>query len=288
MGIHRPKPRERGDDMERKLLYLVVFSVLLGACGTSESELATALAQTLAAQPSNTPTPADTSTPTETAIPPTSTPIPTSTPLPSATPLPRPISLSDDFSQDNLSWLICDYCDRKNNAFYMGPWPASGAYIQHFALCEECGLITNYRVSVDATFEDGESERGYGFVLRLTDEYLITAEITPWQTVDVWKLDFIEGWDWVNGVWTGAVKAGRQTNHIEVEVSEGATGKSDISVTVNGKTVLVVWGQPLDQGPVGLTLWGHALEVSFDNFEFEEFEPYGEPFDTGPLDFDEG
>jgi hypothetical protein len=143
-------------------------------------------------------------------------------------------------------------------------------------------------MAVETTFEEGQSDRGYGFLIRVTEDYLMTVEITPWQTVAIWKLDYIEGWEWINGVWTGAVRPGRQTNHIEVEVTEGSSGRSDISVTVNGRTVLVVWGQPSDPSPVGLTLYGHAIEVYFNDFEFEEYEPYGEPLIVEGLQFESG
>lgn len=164
---------------------------------------------------------------------------------------------------------------------YMGPYPISGAYIQHYAICVACGQVTNYRMAVDVTYEDGPSERGFGFLLRLSEDYLVTFEITTWQTVDVWKLDInSNGWNWVNGVWSGYAKPGVITNHIEVEVTGAGTGKSNIALVINGKTVLVLFNQSIDQTPIGLTLYGHAIEVYFDNFEFEEYEPYGIPLDT--------
>jgi hypothetical protein len=185
-------------------------------------------------------------------------------------------------ARDEGNWLNCEVCGWKNGALLLGPYPVSGAYLQQYTICGPCGWVTHYRASVDATYLEGPSERGYGLLLRLTDEYLTTLEITPWQTLNVWKQDIDSGeWTWINGMFTGAVKAGRSTNHIEVDVHGTQLGRSDISITINGSTVLVVFNQPADESPIGLTLYGHALQVRFENFEFEEYEPYGRPFQEG-------
>jgi hypothetical protein len=236
------------------------------------------LAETAAAKPPAavaSPTPALSMTPTP--APPSDTPEPTQTSTPTPTPGPR--AFRDDLAEDRGSWLNCEECEWKSSALFYGPFPVSGAYVQHYALCGECGWVTNYRASVDATYVDGPSERGYGLLLKLTDTYMMTLEITPWQTLDVWRQDLASGeWTWINGLYTGAVRTGRSNNHIQVDVHGTDPGRSDISITVNGKTVLVVFNQPADESPLGLTLFGHALEVRFENFEFEEYEPYGRPF----------
>ncbi len=269
--------------MKRSLLFLLILLILssVAACeksGPSADSVATAIQATEFMKQTLYP-----ATSTATEAPPTETP--TITLSPTATLEPHPIKLHDDFSSELINWLMCEECIYKNDALYMGPWPSSGAYIQHFAVCQDCGLVTYYYMSVIATYEDGPSERGYGLLLRLTDEYAITLEITPLQTVAVWKLDFETGaFDLLDGRWSGAVKAGVQTNHIEVYVTESSQGRADISVSVNGKNVFIVWGQPKDQSPVGLTLWGHALEVQFDDFIFEEYEPYGDPIELEDFD----
>lgn len=268
--------------MKKQLTILLVAGISLVACGQPTPDthaINTAIAQTSTAEASKfTPTFTSTEPPPTTTFTPTSTHAPTQTHTPTVPP--RPIHFQDDFSHDTGSWIACGKCEWENGALYMGPYPASEAYVQQITYCLDCGLVTNYKISVDATYEEGPSERGYGLILRETDEYLMTCEITPWQTVDVWKYEFLKNeWTWVNGKWTGAVNTGRMSNHIEVEVTSSGTGKSQISVTVNGRTVLVLWNQPADQSPVGLTLYGHALQVYFDNFEFEEYEPYGTPLD---------
>ncbi len=158
----------------------------------------------------------------------------------------------------------------------MGPWPPSGAFQQHLAICEPCGFTLNYRMAVDVTYGDGPSERGFGLVVRWNEDHLLTAEVTPWQTTDSWLYDYrLDQWTWINGLVTGAVRPGRQTNRVEVRVeSAAAFGRSDVTVTVNGRNVLVLFNQPGEPGLVGLTLFGHAVEAIFDDFEFEELPPY--------------
>jgi hypothetical protein len=162
----------------------------------------------------------------------------------------------------------------------MGPYPVSGAYLPHFAFCADCGSVTYYRMSVVTTYQDGPTDRGYGFVLRRTDDYIIVLEIYSWQIVGLLKVEIPSGQvEILDASWSGAVNASGANNHIEVFVTESQQGRTDISVSINGKVVFIVWGQPKDQSPVGLYVYGHALEVAFDYFEFEEYPPYGDPID---------
>lgn len=271
--------------MKRILLYFFVVG-FIAACQTrtpSADSVATAIEETAIMKRNLEPaTSTSTQAPTETA---TTTLTATASPEPTATVPLHPIQLYDDFSSNQINWLDCDVCEWKNDALFMGPYPASGAYKQHFAVCLECGLVTYYRMAVVVRHVDGPSDRGFGFFLRWTEDYIITVEILPWQTVDVYKLDLDTGlWTWLDGNWSGSIKAGKNSNRIEVYVTESSQGATDINVTINGKTLVFVWGQPRDQSPVGLTLWGHALEVSFDDFVFEEYEPYGDPIELEDLD----
>lgn len=257
---------------------ILLFCVIIAACGGKTPEeqqvdtAATSAAETELAQealPSSTFTPIP--PPTDTPVPPTATP--TATPPPTRTATPGPLRYEDDFSSDTGNWLDCDNCEIENGVFTMGPFPASGAYIQHSAICKPCGMVENYRMSVDANYVEGPSERGFGFLLKWTNDYLLTLEVTPWQTVMVWKADFKkQEWVKISGTTSGVVNTGTQVNRIEVEFVSTGVGQSDINIIVNGKTVLVLFGQPVELSPIGLTLYGHALEVVFDNFEFEEIE----------------
>ena len=155
-----------------------------------------------------------------------------------------------------------------------GPYPASGAFKQHYAICEACGEVVYFRMSVDITYAEGPSTRGFGLLVRLKDDYMLTFEITPWQDFDFWRYDFaLDEWTWVNGLWSGSIRPGRATNNIEVEVRPSGLGRCDIVLRANGKTPLIIFNQPAEAGNVGLTLYGHATGAYFDNFEFEEYEP---------------
>lgn len=101
------------------IIILVVLSILLSSCGTSQSAIETAIAQTAAAIPTVTLTPE----PTATLIP-TATPIPTATEVPSPPLLDSFVSVADfgtlaDFYQDmpmtvksliNIDYAEQEYC----------------------------------------------------------------------------------------------------------------------------------------------------------------------------------
>lgn len=75
------------------LLGIFIFALFVVSCSPSESSINTALAQTLAANPTNTLVPTDTLEPSPTFIStatPTDTPTPSSTPSPTLTPTPTP------------------------------------------------------------------------------------------------------------------------------------------------------------------------------------------------------
>jgi hypothetical protein len=206
---------------------------------------------------------------------------------PSITPTAGPYLFQDDLSRASTAWLDCDYCTFRDGVLHLGPYPIEGAYLQHNVVCAPCGAARHYRMAVDVNFAEGVSDRGFGLLLRQTDEFMLTMEITPWQTVDVWRLDFETGaWEWINGYFSGLVRPNQQRNRIETEIRPALSGSgmtSDIYIKVNGKTVFVVYNQPAEIGLVGLTLYGHSSEVVFDNFEFETSDQVI-PIPQDPLD----
>jgi len=270
-----------GPKMKPKVAFPIVLLATLVSCGPSEQAIAEAIAQTQAAS-----APAPLSAPTDKPPAPTPTdpPAPTATRRP--TPTPGPLALTDDFSRDSGIWGDCEVCSYEAGTLHFGPSPTSGAYMQHNIVCETCGMVTNYRMAVDVTYIDGPSERGFGLMARWNDEELITYEVTTWQTLDLWRLDYdTSQWTWINGTFSGSVRPGRQLNHIELLALTNPSGTVDYSLTVNGRTPIVVFSQPSEGGYVGLTLWGHAIEVAFDNFEFETDDtpvyPSGVPGTSG-------
>jgi hypothetical protein len=206
-----------------------------------------------------------------TVPPPTNTPEPpTATPLPTATNTPAgPIVVDDDFSSDTGRFK-CDYCKVENGAFFVGPWPVADTFDAYFALCEECGVVSSFKMSVDAWYVEGASDRGFGLMLRhMDDKSFIDIEITTWQVYGIWHFDPNNGWDtgypysWVKG----GLKPGRATNHIEVTM-DGAKGS--LSISING--VHRLSDVPPGRGQVGLVVGMHSLGVAFDNFHFEEIK----------------
>ena len=259
----------------------LVLLVTLVSCGPSEQAIAQAISETQAASAPELPT-----APADKPLPPTPTdpPAPTATRRPTSTP--GPVALTDDFSRDSGIWGECEVCTYEGGTLHFGPFPTSGARMQHNIVCEACGMVTNYRMGVDVTYIDGPSERGFGLMARWSDEELITYEVTTWQTLDLWRYDNdISQWTWINGTFSGSVRPGKQLNHIELQALTNPSGTVDFSLTVNGRTPIVVFSQPAEVGAVGLTLYGHAIEVAFDNFEFETDDtpvfPSGAPGSSG-------
>lgn len=268
----------------REGIVLIIGILLINSC-TSDAEInqlvQTAVALTEMARQTAIPA---TNTPTDTPEPQATD---TSTPQPTPTPTrgPQPVIYFDDFSRDTGNWLGCEKCTIERDAMFMGPWGVSGADQQHFVFCRECGYAMHYRMAVDIQFHEGSASRGYGLVLFISEDYVYTVEITSFQTVALWRFEFDTGqWDLLDGKWTGAVRGGELVNHIEAEVQPGTSpGRVNIFVTINGTTVLVAYNKLFDYTPVGLTIYGHAAEILFDNFEFESFEPYGPPIDPSEL-----
>lgn len=95
--------------MSKLALFGVLICVfLLAGCGSSEAEIATAVAATVAAQPTDVQIPEPTETPTE-------LPVPTSTPKPTAAPIPTEAPYQPQFS--DYEPLICELDEFKGISF---------------------------------------------------------------------------------------------------------------------------------------------------------------------------
>jgi len=268
----------------KKFVLVMAILVALTGCqlvnitpaGPSPKDLAaTMVAQTEAAMPaaSNTPVPVPTAT--DTPNPPTITP----TSAPTLTPTPAgPVVISDDFSSD-AGRFKCDLCVIKDGVLHMGPWPASDSVKAYYAICTDCPIVTDYKMTVDATFAEGASDRGFGLLLRENDGTFIDLEIATWQVYGVWHFDATKGnswsaWDksYTPGGWVmGGLKAGRQTNHIEVSMKSTESG-STLYINMNNRAKRTI-ELPSGKGQVGLIIGMHSLGVTFDNFTFEEIRP---------------
>jgi hypothetical protein len=267
--------------MHKLSIVLIVTGLVLTGCGQATpdaSAINTAIAETAAAdQPIIIPT--DTVEPSQkpTDLPPTAMePPPTETSIPTMTPTSGPIFVTDDFSADTGIWSGCEQCEWKDGLLIMGPYPASNYADAYYAICEPCGMTSNYRMAVDATFFEGASDRGFGFLVYLTDDHYITFELATWQVAGLFKYEPVQGtWsELIPWQWKGYINPGRQMNRIEIIVRDSQSiGKSDITIKINDKVLAVYSGIGIEPTMVGLEVGWHSIGIAFDNFEFEPLEP---------------
>jgi len=202
----------------------------------------------------------------------TATPPPTATLSPTPTVTPGPLVIRDDFSSNTGRWIECGVCKIENGALHMGPYPISNDGGGYLTICSDCGVVQDFKMSVDATFKDGYTDRGFGLVLREVNGDYADVEITTWQVYGAWTFDrsrnmwgtLLSGDPWRL---SGALYPSYQTNHLEVQVkSQG--GRSTLSIFINGQAVTTA-EMPAIAGRVGLIVGLHSLGVIFDNFYFE-------------------
>ncbi|RPI34726.1 MAG: hypothetical protein EHM70_01960, partial [Chloroflexota bacterium] len=266
--------------MKRKgLLFVLMASFLFSACGLVQSQPgkvetpsdvqpvsevsqlpSPTTAPTDTAVPTDTPEPTATATATSTS---TATPTATNTPEPTATstitPTPGPIVFTDDFSEDKGYWEECNVCEWKHEALYVGPYQPSDTTEAYVTYYKECGTPEFYKMSVDVTYIEGPTDRGYGIVIRDTGDYMIEFLISTWQITWVSKYDYhLEAWDMLNNtasqIFSGLINPGNSTNRIGVEVRPSGNGQSDYFIRINNKTYYVLYGQPTEAGRVGISI----------------------------------
>jgi hypothetical protein len=237
--------------------------------------------------PSETPTITPTFTATVTPIPtstetPTLTPSPIPTDTPTITPTPGPFSLQDDFSASNsLSRYSCDQCKVEDGRLLFGPFPPKDNLGEQFNMivCEVCGEHTYYRLSVDATYVSGPTDRFYGIV-GLVDANAAKLDRVIYFGVSTWQVYVIRDYDYHQGVLnelqsnlSGYINPTTATNHIVIEVKPSATPNFvDVYFTVNGGMLYVLYLQPAVPTRAGLGMSFHSMTVAYDNFTYEEIE----------------
>jgi hypothetical protein len=213
---------------------------------------------------------------TQAASTPTPASPPTETRTPQPTPTQGPIIIEDDFSRDTGRWRDCDECFVHNGALYMGPAPAVDSAKGYLALCNDCGVVDEYRMGVEATYRTGASDRGFGLVLWEYKNNYISLEITTWQVYGLWYHDAEKADSWESWYYlfekpylpTSSLRSGRQTNQVEVIVSKNDENQKILQILINGREVknMIIENGP---GRVGLNVGLHSLGVTFDNFYFE-------------------
>jgi hypothetical protein len=202
-----------------------------------------------------------------TAVPPTAVP-PSDTPVPTITPTPGPVIVDDDFSTDTGRFK-CDKCVVSGGELTIGPFPLVDSYKPFSALCSDCGTVTNYKMSADIWYVEGNSNFGYGLVLRDNNKENIYLAVSSWLVYNVFSFDPSAGggagWKTLIGNWTkGGLVAGRGINSVEVVMQD-----STLSITINGKLNRNI-DLPSGSGQVGLYVSNWETGAGFDNFHFEE------------------
>jgi hypothetical protein len=263
------------------IMALVLVLLFTSACqagpdpaaiqATSAAGIAAALKETAAAA-SPTPLP-----PTST-LEPTATRTPKPSPTPTITPTPGPFSYSDDFSSMNTTaWSQCDKCSWKDDQLILGPYdPGKNAGENlNFVLCTACGKHKYYRMSVDATFLDGQVDRYFGILAPISADHVYYMGISPYQFAIVRDYDYSANLAKnLKTSGSGLVKAGAATNHFEIEVKPAKNSNLvDIYYSLNGKTYYVLTGRKAEESMVGLGMSFHSVTVAYDNFEYIVLEP---------------
>lgn len=229
--------------------------------------------------PTFTPTKTLTSTPTET---PTQTPSPIPSNTPTITPTPGPFTYSEEFSNpDSLNNFICDRCKLQDGQLVFGPFDPENNLGEQFnmVVCDVCGKTTYYRISVDATYMEGPTDRFFGLTA------LIDTTPSRWNRViylgtSTWQVYVIRDYDYKNGILnelngnlSGYINPGVSTNHLVIEVKPSTQPDFvDVYFTINGGLLYVLYLQPAAPTQSGMGMSFHSMTVAFDNFLFEEIE----------------
>jgi hypothetical protein len=235
---------------------LIVLLTMAVGCGTGPASTPTA------------PPVVPTNTPQPTQVPPTETPAPTNTPLP--TPTKGPIIIDDDFSTDTGRFK-CETCIVEGGELTMGPFAMVDSYKPFVALCNDCGSIKNYKMSVDTWYNSGNSQFGWGLVVRQDEKTTYLLAASSWLVYNVFSFDLNtassggRGYRTLIGNWSkGGLVAGRGINHFEVVMED-----SSMAISINGMLIRNL-DLKASSGQVGLWVGNWETSALFDNFHFEE------------------
>ncbi len=207
---------------------------------------------------------------------------------------PETTDLEEDFEGESTIFQLGEGEVLQDGALILGPYQECANDVANFdepvdcmVVCQGCGRdLTNYRLRVNFTFEDGLSDREFGVILRLVDEdldglldredYLLVLGFNVFD--NRWRIylhepDRLEPWSRVSSGAAGFLQRGRM-NELEVTVTEGGQlmlimlnerfleeltgGKAD-----PGQRPVDPW---IDSGAVGLIGLGRGVQARFDNF----------------------
>ncbi|MFQ5921664.1 MAG: hypothetical protein ACE5M4_02375 [Anaerolineales bacterium] len=202
--------------------------------------------------------------------------------------------LEEDFEGESTIFQLGEGEVLQDGALLLGPYQECANDVANFdepvgcmVVCQDCGRdLTDYRLRVNFTFEDGLSDREFGVILRLVDEdvdglldredYLLALGFNVFD--NRWRIylhepDRLEPWRRVSKGKAGFLQPGRM-NELEVTVTEGG----QMMLIMLNERVLdrLTGGEPepgqrpvapwMDSGAVGLIGLGRGVQARFDNF----------------------
>jgi hypothetical protein len=230
----------------------------------------TSSASTPRPSPSRTPAPSATPPVTPTAMPPTASP--------TASPTLGPIVFMDDFAESSENWLNCRGCEWADGRLLMGPYPPGATIERSSTACGPCADSSRFRIAVDVTHVEGQTDRGYGLGFWWDEQGLWSFEISPLFLLTVgFRYDLIADTVEITNpnpeqLLSGLVKPGYATNRLEIRVEPAGADTADVYFRVNDRNAFVLYNRPLRTGRVGLVVGFHSIRVAFDNFEFEQLD----------------
>ncbi len=199
---------------------------------------------------------------------PTPIPIPTNTTIPTPVPTQGPIVIDDDFSTDTGRFK-CDNCVIGGGGLTVGPFPLVDSWKPFVALCSDCGTHANYKMSVETWYASGNSNRGFGLVVRQEKKFMYLVAVSSWQKYTVFEFDQTAGggagYRHLIGNWSqGGLGPGRAVHFIDILMKNGS-----MTVTLNKDFTRAI-NIPAGSGEVGLWVGSWETSASFDNFHYEE------------------
>ena len=211
-------------------------------------------------------------------------------------------AVAQDFTESADAFDLGEAARVEDGALLLGPYALCANDVANFdqpvgclVICRECGRqLSDFRLSVDFTFEEGLSDREFGVILRWVDEDLDGTIDRPDYLLAIgfnifdnrWRLYLhgpgeIEPWELVGQGEAGFLLPGR-LNEFEAVATEGG---QYMDLYLNGSRLTRITGgdcepgerlvQPwVNAGAVGLLGLGRGVQARFDNFSVE---PLAEP-----------
>lgn len=193
---------------------------------------------------------------------------PTDTPVPTPIPTKGPAIIDDDFSTDTGRFK-CDNCVVSGGGLTVGPFAMVDSWAPFVAMCSDCGSHPNYKMSVQTWYAAGNSNRGFGLVVRREKKFMYLVAMSSWQLYNVFEFDQTAGggagYRSMIGNWSkGGLGAGRAVHFIDIQMMNGS-----MTLTIN-KDFTRTFELPGGSGEVGLWVGSWETSASFDNFHYEE------------------